>query len=66
MQSAGEKSYVRDASGLRPHLEPTIHELVTAVLGPVAPAPVDPAASMQWDEWWLHLLGGGGFLARAP
>ena len=53
--------YVRDASGLRPQLEPAIPELEPAVLGPVGAPPVDPAVSKQWDEWLQQLLGGGGF-----
>src|ERR1700751_1700688 len=53
--------YARDASGLRPQLEPAIPELEPAVLGPVGAPPVDPAVSKQWDEWWQQLLEGGGF-----
>ena len=53
--------YVRDASGLRPQLEPALPELEPAVLGHVGAPPVDPTASSRWDEWWLQLLEGGGF-----
>ncbi len=52
--------YVRDASGLHPHLESDIPALEPAVLPDISsPAPEDVALN-QWEAWWHEILEGGG------
>jgi hypothetical protein len=53
--------YVRDASGLRPQVDPDIPSLEPAVPFREKPSAVDRVASAQWGDWWQQLLDGGGF-----
>jgi hypothetical protein len=53
--------YVRDASGLRPQVDPDIPSLEPGVPFREKPSPVDRVASAQWGDWWQQLLDGGGF-----
>jgi|GEM_PF-665131 len=53
--------YVRDASGLRPQVDPDIPALEPTVPIDEHPSPLDSIASAQWAQWWQHLLDGGGF-----
>src|SRR6202521_3483632 len=53
--------YVRDASGLRPQVDPDIPALELGVPFREKPSPVDRVASAQWGDWWQQLLDGGGF-----
>ncbi|HXN02117.1 MAG TPA: hypothetical protein VN973_09560, partial [Candidatus Dormibacteraeota bacterium] len=53
--------YVRDASGLRPQVDPDIPSLEPGVPFREKPSPVDRVASAQWADWWQHVLEGGGF-----
>jgi hypothetical protein len=53
--------YVRDASGLRPRVDPDIPSLEPGVPFREKPSPVGSLASAQWADWWQHLLDGGGF-----
>jgi hypothetical protein len=53
--------YVRDASGLRPQVDPDIPSLEPGVPFREKPSAVDRVASAQWGDWWQQLLDGGGF-----
>jgi hypothetical protein len=53
--------YVRDASGLRPQVDPNIPPLEPAVPLDDRAAASNGAASLQWAGWWRELLEGGGF-----
>ena len=53
--------YVRDASGLRPRVDPNIAPLEPAVPLDNRAAVFTRAASVQWAGWWHQLLEGGGF-----
>jgi hypothetical protein len=53
--------YVRDASGLRPQVDPDIPSLEPGVPFREKPSPADSLASAQWADWWQQLLDGGGF-----
>jgi len=53
--------YVRDASGLRPQVDPNIPPLEPAVPLDDRAAASNGAASLQWAGWWQKLLEGGGF-----
>jgi hypothetical protein len=53
--------YVRDASGLRPQIDPDIPPVEPAVPSGEKPSDVDSLASAQWADWWQQLLDGGGF-----
>jgi hypothetical protein len=53
--------YVRDASGLRPQIDPDIPPVEPSVPFDEKPSQVDSPASAQWADWWQQLLDGGGF-----
>jgi hypothetical protein len=53
--------YVRDASGLRPQVDPNIPPLEPAVPLDDRAAAFTRVASVQWAGWWHQLLEGGGF-----
>lgn len=53
--------YVRDASGLRPEVDPDIPALEPAVPFGEKASHAPTVASAQWTDWWQLLLEGGGF-----
>ncbi len=53
--------FVRDASGLRPQVDPNIPPLEPAVPLDDRAAAFTRVASVQWAGWWHQLLEGGGF-----
>lgn len=53
--------YVRDASGLHPHLESDIPALEPPVPHDISSSLPARAASNQWEAWWHEILEGGGF-----
>jgi hypothetical protein len=53
--------YVRDASSLRPQIDPEIPPLEPTVRVDEEQSRVAHAASKQWAQWWQEFLECGGF-----